>query len=176
MQAQFIHTWKYRCLISRFPNLDLPPYRFELERWSHDHCLSARWQGRKGRNTQTQSLPNKAKKWNYHVQSHPSLVSIKSSLRTLVEGRRLLRFLFRKMVTWSGQSHWQTRVYSTKRKEKEKELREEDVTTNKQDKKGDTCKEEYCYIYYSLNVHVAVMTSQTFSYLGITIILHSNRL
>ena len=131
VQAQLIHTWKYRCLISRSPNLDLPPYRFELERWSHDHSLSARRQGRKGRNSQTQSLRNKAKKWNYHVQSHPSLVTIKSSRRKLVEGRRLLRFLFRKVVTWSGQSHWQTRVYSTKRKEKEKELREEAVTTNK---------------------------------------------
>ena len=113
------------------PKFGPTPYRFELERWSHDHCLSARRQGRKGRNSQTQSLRNKAKRWNYHVQSHPSLVTIKSSLRTLVEGRRLLRFLFRKVVTWSSQSHWQTRVYSTKRKEKEKELREEAVTTNK---------------------------------------------
>ena len=166
MQAQFIHTWKYRRLISRSPNLDLPPYRFELGRWSHDHSPSARWQGRKGRNSQTQSLRNKAKTWNYHVQSNPSLVTIKSSRRKLVEGRRLLRFLFRKVVTWSGQSHWQTRVYSTKRKEKEKELREEAVTTNKKDKKCDTRKKEYCYVYYSLNVHVAVMTSQTYSYLG----------
>ena len=107
------------------------PYHFELERWSHDHSLSARRQGRKVRNSQTQSLPNIAKKWNYHVQSHPSLVTIKSSRRKLVEGRRLLRFLIGKVVTWSGQSHWQTRVYSTKRKEKEKELREETVTTNK---------------------------------------------
>ena len=123
--------FKYRCLISRSPNLDLPPYRFELERWSHDHSLSARRQGRKGRNSQTQSLRNKAKKWNYLVQSHPSLVTIKSSRRKLVESRRLLRFLFRKVVTWSGQSHWQTKVYSTKRKEKEKELREEAVTTKK---------------------------------------------
>ena len=107
------------------------PYRFELERWPHDHSPSARRQGRKGRNSQTQSLRNKAKKWNYHVQSHPSLITIKSSRRKLVEDRRLLRFLFRKVVKWSGQSHWQTRVYSTKRKEKEKELREEAVTTNK---------------------------------------------
>ena len=130
--ASAVYTY-LKIPLYKFHALQIWTYPPTVLNWKGGHMIIVYLhddKGGKGEIAKRSPLRNKAKKWNYHVESHPSLVTVKLPRRKLVEKRRLLRFLFRKVVTWLGQSHWQTRVYSTKRKEK-KELREEAVTTNK---------------------------------------------